>query len=363
MKTGFAVVALSAAFFAGALCTEVRAADAAPAFQPWVKRGVILKPGFAGPRSTSRVSAPSLVKLKDGRLRMYFWTTGASPAGEPPKSGDSEHYHYIFAAESSATNPFEWKLVKKEPMLAPATSGNIRDKGPSFPWVVRRDDGPWLMYYGAWGSWAPKKNLSNRTGLAISKDEGITWEVVNETMLPLGKPGSYDAGLTGSVDVMRTAPNKYMMWYTAGERYQQIGDVWRGIVHVGMARSTNGTDWVKYPEPAMRARLESVKPFEAVVSKPSVVLIDGVYHMWFSIFAMDDVGYRLGYARSKDGLKWERFADRQIIPLTPGEFDSVNQSYPNVVDMGKQLWMFYTGDAFGATGIGLATLDKDKLTR
>jgi hypothetical protein len=29
--------------------------------------------------------------------------------------------------------------------------------------------------------------------------------------------------------------------------------------------------------------------------------------------------------------------------------------------MGKQLWMFYTGNAFGATGIGLATLDKSAL--
>jgi hypothetical protein len=25
------------------------------------------------------------------------------------------------------------------------------------------------------------------------------------------------------------------------------------------------------------------------------------------------------------------------------------------------LWMFYTGNSFGSTGIGLATLDKDKL--
>jgi len=106
-----------------------------------------------------------------------------------------------------------------------------------------------------------------------------------------------------------------------------------------------------------------VEPFEALVSKPSVLLIDGVYHMWFSVFAMSDVGYRLGYARSRDGINWERFHDREIIPLSPGEFDSKNQSYPFVVDMGSQLWMFYTGDEFGATGIGLATLDKDKLSR
>jgi hypothetical protein len=334
---------------------QATAADAV--FQPWVKRGVVLEPGFAGSRSTLRMSAPSVVKLKDGRLRMYFWTMGHPTANVAP---GTEPFHYIFAAEASPSNPFVWKLVKQEPMLGPAPSGNIRDRGPSFPWVVPRDDAPWLMYYGAWGTWAPPKDLSNRTGLAISRDQGITWEVLKETVLPLGKPGSYDAGLTGSVDVMRTGHDSYMMWYTAGERYQMVGDVYRGIVHIGMARSKDGIEWTKFPEPAMRARLDAVKEFEAVVSKPSVVLINGVYHMWFSVFDMQSKGYRLGYARSPDGVKWTRYYE-QILPLTPGDFDSSNQSYPYVVDMGQQLWMFYTGNSFGSTGIGLATLDKDKL--
>jgi hypothetical protein len=337
---------------------EARAAAAAAPFQPWVKRGVVITPGFAGPRSTQRMSAPSVVKLKNGRLRMYFWTMGRPEANADPKS---EPFHYIFAAEASPANPFHWELVKPEPMLGPSPTGNIRDRGPSFPWVVPRDDGPWLLYYGAWGTWAPPRDLSNRTGLATSKDQGLTWEVVNETVLPLGKPGSIDAGLTGSVDVMRTGPQSYMMWYTAGERYQMVGDVYRGIVHIGMARSKDGLTWEKLPEPALRARLEAVPEFEAVVSKPSVLLIDGTYHMWFSIFDMKSKGYRLGYATSPDGVHWNRAFDRQILPLTADGFDSQNQSYPNVIDMGEQLWMFYTGNSFGATGIGLATLDKSAL--
>ena len=111
----------------------------------------------------------------------------------------------------------------------------------------------------------------------------------------------------------------------------------------------------------MKARVEGTKSFEAVVSKPSVLVIDGVYHMWFSVFDMESKGYRLAYARSPDGLKWQRSFDEEIMPLTPGGFDSANQSYPLVLDMGKELWMFYTGNTFGATGIGFATLDKSKL--
>lgn len=337
-------------------------------FQPWVKRGVVLVPGFAGPRSQKRVSAPSIVKLKNGRLRMYFWAMGYPTKDMPP---GADYFHYIFAAEASPDNPLSWKLIDSEPVLGPATSGNIRDRGPGFPWVVPRDDGPWLMYYGAWGTWAPPKHLANRTGLAISKDQGLSWEVVNETVLPLGKPGSYDAGLTGSVDVMRTGPERYMMWYTAGERYSEVtyhingvGDFYRSIVNIGMARSNDGIEWEKLPQPALRPRGDAVPDqYEAVVSKPCVLLIDGVYHMWLSVGSMQGKGYRgyrLGYATSTDGVNWKRYYE-QILPPTPGAFDSENQSYPMVVDMGKQLWMFYVGNSFGDTGIGVATLDKDKL--
>lgn len=351
--------------------------------QPWIKRGVVIQPGFAGPMSSKLVSAPSIVKLKDGRLRMYFWAAD----GVPPWHGR----HVIIAAESSADNPFEWNLVSSRPMVGPDPSDNIRDHGVGFPFVLRRDDAPWLMYYATWGTWAPPEELSNRTGLAISRDEGITWDVIKELVLPLGEPGSYDAGLTGSVMVIRDKPTKYLMWYTAGERYIRFGKRNRGIVHVGMAESDDGITWRKRDKPALSARLDGADPYEAVVSKPAVIKIGDVYHMWLSVYAMspdsmpstkvpskyersgdqdrsqweritrNEQGYRIEYARSTDGVTWERVPDRRVLALAPGGFDEKNQSYPAVVDMGSQLWMFYVGDEFGRTGIGLATLDKSAL--
>ena len=83
--------------------------------------------------------------------------------------------------------------------------------------------------------------------------------------------------------------------------------------------------------------------------------------MWLSVYRMEGKGYRLGYARSKDGVSWQRSFDKEILPLTPDGFDSVNQSYPNVIEMGDELWMFYVGNSFGATGIGWATMNKSGL--
>jgi hypothetical protein len=294
------------------------------------------------------LSAPSVVRLQDGRLRLYFWARG-------------EGHSYIYAAEADPDEPLYWKLVRPDPMLCPTPTGNINNVGPGFPFVLARKGAPWLMYYCSWGSWAPAGEISNRTCLAQSYDEGITWTVSHEPLLQLGPRGSFDAGLTGSVYVIRTGPKQYRMWYTAGERYAMVGAIKRGLVNIAHAASTDGIEWVKDAQPVMRPRLDSVHPYEAVVSKPSVMKIGGFYHMWLSVFCMEGRGYRLNYARSRDGLTWERFADEEVLPLTPGGFDSENQSYANVIEAGEELWMFYVGNRFGATGIGLATLKKSRL--
>jgi hypothetical protein len=227
--------------------------------------------------------------------------------------------------------------------------------------VLARQDAPWLLYYCSWGSWAPRDEISNRTCLTLSYDEGMTWTVAHEPLLPLGPRGSFDAGLTGSVYVIRTGPKQYRMWYSAGDRYAMVGTIKRGLVNIAHAVSTDGIEWTKNAQPVMRPRLDAVQPYEAVVSKPSVLRLGGFYHMWLSVFCMEGRGYRLNYARSRDGLVWERFADQEVLQLTPAGFDSENQSYANVIDAGDELWMFYVGNRFGATGIGLATLKKSSL--
>ena len=109
---------------------------------------------------------------------------------------------------------------------------------------------------------------------------------------------------------------------------------------------------MKDSKPVLRPRLDAVKPFEAVVSKPAIIHTAGWYHMWLSAFRMEDRGYWQNYARSRDGLCWERFADEVVLPLTPGA---------NVIQSGAEWWLFYAGNRFGTTGIGLATLSKARL--
>jgi len=319
--------------------------------QPWVKKGRILAPDALGSRFSRLVSTPSVVLLPNNRLRMFFWT----------RQGEGD-VRYIYAADASVENPYEWKLARPEPLLGPSASGTMRSRGAGFPFVLPRKKGGWLLYYNTWGSWAPDGERPSRTGLAISHDQGLNWRVVNEAVLPLGKPGEFDAALTGSVCVLQTKTNRYDMWYTAGERYEPIGGAKELIVNIGYATSRDGITWTKpAANPALASRQHHTKPYETIVSKPFVLIKDGIYHMWYNARQMDGRQYQLRYARSNDGLHWKAFHDQDVIPLTPGAFDSENQSYPDVIEVGDELWMFYTGNQIGSTGIGLATMKTSQL--
>lgn len=346
--------------------------------QAWVKRGIIIAPGFAGSRSAKFVSSPSVIRLEDGRLRMYVWVADDTP---PWLRG----HHMIIAAEAHPSNPFHWEVISEKALVGPDADVAIRDKGVGFPFVLPRADAPWLLYYGTWGGdWTVKKELLNRLGVAESHDKGSSWNIIDEDMMPSGPPGSFDAGALPSAAVMQQADGDYLMWYTAAEKYLQFGEVNQGILHIGVARSSDGLNWTKLPEPALAAREGHAEPFEACLARPTVLKLDGVYHMWFGVYDMapgakPDIAnggngagdtsvnratggsYRIEYARSLDGISWTRFADQPTFSLSPGEFDSSSQTYASVVDMGDQLWMFYTGDGLGATGVGLATLDKSEL--
>jgi len=357
---GIAFLAMAMAASAATVVSD------APLKQNWVKRGLIVEPGFAGPSSSKFVSSPSVVRLENGRLRMYVWVADGTP---PWLNGR----HIIIAAESDPANPFQWKVISKEALVGPDPTVRTRDRGVGFPYVLPRSDGPWLMYFGTWwGDWTLKRELTNRLGLAVSHDQGLTWAVEKEDVLPSGPPGSFDAGAMPSAGVVRRGKDDYLMWYTAAEKYLRFGEVNQGIMHIGAARSRDGIHWEKLAQPALQAREGSADPYEACLARPAVLKLDGVYHMWFGVYDMaprtrpneTNAGagsYRLEYARSTDGVNWTRFPDQPVIPLTPGGFDSTSQTYASVVDMGEQLWLFYTGDGLGNTGVGLATLDKDEL--
>jgi hypothetical protein len=75
--------------------------------------------------------------------------------------------------------------------------------------------------------------------------------------------------------------------------------------------------------------------------------------MWFSYRGKY---YRIGFAVSRDGLQWTRHDGVLGLDVSPEGWDSEMVSYGMVIDCGEQLEMYYTGNGFGRSGLGFATM-------
>ena len=82
--------------------------------------------------------------------------------------------------------------------------------------------------------------------------------------------------------------------------------------------------------------------------------------MWYSRRIGRKESSLLGYAVSQDGITWQRRDD--LMNLLPSEdgWDSQMICYPCVFEHRGQRYMFYNGNYFGKTGIGLAIWSADQ---
>jgi hypothetical protein len=79
--------------------------------------------------------------------------------------------------------------------------------------------------------------------------------------------------------------------------------------------------------------------------------------MWHSIRRAN--GYELGYATSPDGLAWTRRDDEVGIGLSKTGWDSEMICYFAIVVTDSDWLMFFNGNGYGRTGLGVAKLDAD----
>lgn len=310
------------------------------AAEPAVRPGQIF-----GPEDARRASAPHVLDLGD-RLRMYYWGTG------------EDGWNRICYAESPCAEPNAWRAVGIA--LERQPENRLNHVGPSFPFVVPSDDGPWLMYPGAWGMDRPDGRLPNTTLLALSDDGGQTWRYHgHQPIIPMDRP--WDCEGTGSVCVMREDGLLRMYYTSLGPYFDRPEGVQTGHgdviprIGVGYAESRDGITWDKPVDGLIVApRGFDTEPYEYISSKPFIVREGAGYRMWVGTFG---TAYRIRSLVSADGLHWN------WVPSGPdgdfgvgehGAFDDHQRSYTSVLRYGDEYRCWYTGNGFGVTGIGYA---------
>jgi predicted GH43/DUF377 family glycosyl hydrolase len=172
-----------------------------------------------------------------------------------------------------------------------------------------------------------------RTALARSRD-GMEWSKEGIVLAPgpAAWEGSYIAA-NGSA--LRTS-SEWLYWYVAGpiERPE-----------IGLAQSNDARTWRKVSNPVLKPG-----PFmswdEYGVADPYVIRAGGMYYMYF--LGQDRaMRQRLGVARSRDGLRWQKLRANPIMELGAEEaFDERGLGEPAVWQAGGFYWMILTGRAW-----------------
>ncbi len=108
----------------------------------------------------------------------------------------------------------------------------------------------------------------------------------------------------GSIS-MGTAYDAYTTF--DGEKYR-MDFSYRKMMSCAVTFSKDGINW---EEPQITMPPKNDTGWEERISRDCVLLIDGVYKMWYT--GMENGKSYIGYAESKDGINFERYSDKPIL--------------------------------------------------
>ncbi len=145
----------------------------------------------------------------------------------------------------------------------------------------------------------------------------------------------------------------WRMTYVSGIRWERVNRRLKSFYHIKSAISEDGIHWMRRGDIAVDFKNED----ESNIARSAVIKEDGIYKMWYS-YASRNFQYRIGYSESEDFITWHRMDNQSGISVTPGDFDSDMNCYPNVAIHEGEKYLFYNGNNFGKDGFAMAKWKK-----
>lgn len=211
------------------------------------------------------------------------------------------------------------------PQLSPGAPGAWDGSDVLNPSVIRVGAEFFNFYSGFDGeTW--------RTGLATSPD-GVVWTKSPDNPLLEPDAATWEGDYIAANGTVARNESGFLHWYQAGER---------NGTQIGLARSSDGVAWTKLPEPV----LELGPPGswdESSLGDPYVFACGSEYYLYY--LGQNRFGVqRLGVARSVDGVVWQKSHLNPLLePGGSGEFDERGLGEPAVFRTADAYWMIYVG--------------------
>ncbi len=227
-----------------------------------------------------------------------------------------------------------WRwAARAEPVMTRGAGGEWDAVDVLNPSVIRQGDAFYNFFSGYDGkTW--------HTGLAVSGD-GVTWHKEGKILSP--DPATWEGAAIAANGSAISDESGILYYYQAGDPVQ-----------IGLARSRNGHQWSKNGPPVL-----SAGPYgswdERGVADPYAIRAGGGYYMFY--LGQDRARrQRLGVARSDDGVSWYKLRGNPILELGEyGTFDADGLGEPALWTARGYYWMLYTGrDRNEVRRLGLA---------
>ena len=313
----------------------------------WKKMGPIFRPDNNYGWMATHAYVPLPDKISDRVVRIYFATRSITPS--------KEIRSVTTFVEVEADNPSNVLYVHDRPVLSPGELGTF-DDGGAVPFSMVKHDGKKYLYYGGWNA-GVTVSYRNSIGLAVSHDDGLTFQRVCPGAVV--DRNQWEPHFTGACDV-RVEDGRWRMWYGSATDWVVVDGKPEPRYQIKYGESRDGINWARENHTCIEYKIE----LEAN-ARPSVIKEDGLYKMWYcyrgSVGYRTDkrTSYRLGYAESADGLRWERKDEEVGIDRSDEGWDSLMQCYPYVYEHGGRKYLLYNGNGFGEAGFGYAVSEQD----
>jgi predicted GH43/DUF377 family glycosyl hydrolase len=232
------------------------------------------------------------------------------------------------------------------------------DEHGIFPINVVRDGERVLAYTTGWNR-KVSVSVDASVGLAISHDNGMTFQKYGTG--PVLTASLYEPFLIGDAFVVLNG-GFYHMWYIYGTKWKKFveTDPPDRVYKIAYAKSKDGINWQRDGRQIIADRLNP----DECQALPTVFHRKGIYHMYFCYRQAHDFrkqssnAYRIGYAYSNDLINWVRDDSIAGIDVSEVEWDSQMQCYPHTFELDGKVYMLYNGNEFGRLGFGLAVLNE-----
>lgn len=303
----------------------------------WEKKGLIYCPNGEHEWEQNTFMTPHAMLLNDDVIRIWGGVR------------DAEGVSRIKYIDVSAENPSKVLYVADKVSLDVGKPGCFDDNGMILGDILKVEDKLYLYYVGF--QHVQKVKFFAFSGLAVSTDMGENFKRVSEVPV-------LDRGATGRfgrcIHTVLCEEGKFKVYYAVIDDWKIISGIPYPVYNIWYTESEDGIHFSN-EDTCLCINTEGM---EYRIGRPKVYHTKEGYGMFYTRDLVTKE-YLTGYAKSQDGIHWQRTDEEAGLLKSDRGWDAEMACYPVMLKTPNKTYLFYNGNGMGKTGVGYAELTEE----